>query len=151
MQRVSTNLTLVYKFFIPIFWIVLFGSITAVVFLSPSPAYGRIPGNQFRIGMMIFFLSGVLVLGLTFMRLKRVEMDDHFVYVTNYFKHYRYPYHNIENLHEISFFFFKIVTISLKEPGSFGEKMTFVASNRLYLGFWKNRRELYDTLRMEHE
>lgn len=146
MQRVSTNLTLFYKFFIPIFWIVLFGSITAAVLLSSRTAFGSIPGNQFRIGITIFFLSGVVILGLTLMQLKRVEMDDEFVYVTNYFKHFRYPYHNIENLHETRFFFLKVVTITLKKPGSFGKKMTFIASNRLYRSFWEEHPELYEKL-----
>lgn len=147
MQRVSTNLTLFYKFFIPIFWIVFFGSVTAMVFLSPRAAYGSIPGWQFRIGMLIFFLSGVAMLFFTLMQLKRVEMDDHFIYVTNYFKNYRYPYHNVEKLHETRFFFFNVVTIILKAPGSFGKKMTFMASNRLYHGFWQTRGELYEALR----
>lgn len=150
MQRVSTNLTLFYKFFIPIFWIVLVGSVTAAVFLSPRAAYGSIPGFQFRIGMLIFFLSGVAMLALTFMRIKRVEMDDYFIYVTNYFKNYRYPWHNVKSLHETRFFLLNVVTITLKEPGSFGKKMTFIASNRLYRSFWEERAELLEELKIEN-
>lgn len=151
MQRVSTNLTLFYKFFIPTFWIVLFGSVTAMVFISPSPAYGDIPGGRFRLGLLLFFLSGVLMLFFTLMRLKRVEMDDLYVYVTNYFKTFRYPYHNIEQIQESKFFFLRLVTISLKEKGFFGQKITFVASNRLYQRFWDSQPELHKKLFAEEE
>ena len=149
MQRVSTNLTLFYRFFIPIFWIVLFGSMTAAVFLSPKAAYGSIPGPQFRLGLLIFFLSGALMLFFTLLQLKRVEMDDHFVYVTNYFKNFRYPYHNIEHIHETKFFFLQLVTITLKVKGSFGKKIAFIASNRLYHSFWKEHPDLYEQLKKE--
>ena len=117
-----------------------------MVFISPSPAYGEIPGTQFRLGLLFFFLSGAAMLFFTLMRLKRVEMDELYVYATNYFKTFRYPYHQIEQIQESKFFFLRLVTITLKEKGSFGKKFTFVASNRLYQKFWESRAELYEQL-----
>ena len=137
MQRVSTNLTLFFKFFIPIFWIVFFGAFTVTVFAYPSEYYGEIPGQAFRIGTVFFFLSGVAMLYFTLMRLKRVEMDEHFVYVTNYFKNYRYPFHNIEKIEESRFLFLTMVIIYLKTPGNFGKSIRFIASNSKYKNFWE--------------
>lgn len=142
MERVSTNSTLFLKFFIPVFWIVFFGSFTIAVFAYNFEYFGNIPKLPFRIGTLVFFFSGILTLYLSLMRLKRVEMDELFVYVTDYFKHYRYPYHNIEKLEESTFLFLQVVTIHLKESGSFGKKITFVSSKNRYAGFFEKHPEL---------
>ena len=146
MQRVSTNLTLFFKFFIPIFWIVFFGAFTLTVFVYRAEYYGDIPGRSFRIGTVLFFLSGVVMLYFTLMRLKRVEMDEYFVYVTNYFKNFRYPYHNIEKIEESKFLFLTNVTIYLKTPGNFGKSIRFIASNGRYRDFWKEHPEIRDQI-----
>jgi hypothetical protein len=137
MERVSTNATLFYRLFLPIFWIVFFGAFTLAVFITNRELYGEIPGNYMRLGSALFYITGVVVIYFTLMRLKRVEMDDQFVFVTNYLKHYRYPWHNIESIHEQSFLFLKLVTITFKESGSFGKKIVFAASHQLYAGFWE--------------
>lgn len=142
MERVSTNSTLFFKFFIPIFWIVFFGAFTSAIFLYDFEYFGNIPKIPFRIGALFFFLSGVLLFYFTLMRLKRVEMDELFIYVTDYFKHFRYPYHNIEKLEESSFLFLQVVTIHLKEPGRFGKKMSFITSKIRYAGFFEKHPNL---------
>ncbi len=142
MQRVSTNLTLFYKFFIPVFWIVFFGSVTAAVLLIPFKYIANFPASTVRIAVVLFFLSGVAILWLTLLRLKRVEMDEHFVYVTNYFKNFRYPYHNIERIEVSRFLFFRVATIYFREPGSFGKSATFVPSGQLYDDFMDTHPEV---------
>lgn len=149
MQRVSTNLTLFYKFFLPIFWIVFFGSMTIAALVYDKAFYGEIPGVPFRIGIVIFFLSGVAMFGFTLMRLKRVEMSDEHLYVTNYFKHLRYPYGDIEKISESEFLIFKLVTIHLKASGTFGKKFTFLASRNRYAEFWREHPELHDSVVFE--
>lgn len=146
MQRVSTNLTLFYKFFVPIFWIVFFGSVTAAVLINPRAYYGEIPGTWFRIGVVIFFLSGLLMLLFTLMRLKRVEMSHTHLYVTNYFKHIRYPLEDIDKIQETEFLIFKIVTVYLKSKGTFGRRFTFLASRSRYADFWRQHPEVHDML-----
>ncbi|KAA3624672.1 MAG: hypothetical protein DWQ02_22800 [Bacteroidetes bacterium] len=142
MERVSTNATLFYRLFLPIFWIVFFGAFTLSVFITNRELYGEIPGNYMRLGSAIFYITGLVVLYFTLMRLKRVEMDDQYVFVTNYIKHYRYPWHNIESIQEQNFLFLKLVTLTLKTPGSFGKKVVFAASHQLWAGFWKSNPEL---------
>lgn len=145
MERVSSNSTLFFKFFVPIFWIVFFGAFTVATFAYNFEYFGNIPKWPFRIGVLVFFLSGVLMFYFTLMRLKRVEMDELFIYVTDYFKHYRYPYHNVEKFQESNFLFLQIVTLHLKEPGNFGKKVTFISSKNRYESFFEthpNLREL---------
>lgn len=149
MQRVSTNLTLFYKFFVPIFWIVFFGSMTIAAFVYDNAYYGEIPGGPFRIGLVIFFITGVAMFLFTLMRLKRVEMGADGLYVTNYFKHLRYPFADIEKIGESEFLFFKVVTVHLRAKGTFGKKFTFIASRDRYGEFWRQHPNLHDEIKFE--
>lgn len=132
MKRVSTNFTLFYKFFIPVFWMVFFGATTLAVLMMEHESVGDIPAETFKIGMLVFFLTGVIFLYWALLSLKRVEMDEHFVYVTNYFKTARYPYHQIERIEVGSFPIFHPVTVYLKSKGIFGKKFTFVPSRQKF-------------------
>lgn len=128
MERVSTNLTLFFKFFIPIFWIVFVGAFTVALQFTPMGYVSGISPTTFRLLLILFFAVGVVVLSFTLLRLKRVEISPDFVYVTNYFKNVRYPYHNIENISISRFFILTFVKIQLKVPGSFGKSFFFIAS-----------------------
>ena len=126
MQNVSSSLTVFLKFAFPTCWIVFFGAMTiALWFVDSGPVAGMEAGT-FRLVLSIFFLLGVAALYWTVMGIKRVEMDDHFIYVTNYFKNIRYPYHQIEKIEEKDYYFFRTVHIHLKQAGQFGKKVTFI-------------------------
>lgn len=109
-------------------WLVFFGAFSLAVWFSGETNYGTFSADSLKSVVPFFFLGGFAFLYWTMLRLKRVEMDEHFVYVTNYFKTFRYPYHNIEKIVEKDYTLFKTVHIYLKEKGQFGKKMTFVAS-----------------------
>lgn len=138
MTRVSTNFTLVLKFFIPTFWIVFFGAFLIAILIQNTPYYGSIQGGTFRIGTILFYLSGLAFFYFTFLRLKRVEMDDQFIVITDYFKAAKYPYESIDHIDERRFFFFEIATIHLKAKGVFGKRITFIGSGTYYHDFWEN-------------
>ena len=149
MQRVSTNATLFYRLFLPIFWAVFFGAVTIAIFVANREFYGEIPGNMLRIGSAVFFISGLVMIYFTLLQLKRVEMDDKYVFVTNYIKNFRYPWHNIEAIAEHKFLFFKLVTITFKTPGHFGKKIVFAASHKLYASFWEEHPDLKESVTIE--
>ena len=136
MQRVSSNLTLIFRIFIPTFWIVFFGAFTIAVFLLDRPYYGGIPGLTFKIGAVVFYLSGLLSFYLTLFQLKRVELSKEQVYVTNYFKHIKYPFEEVEKIEESDIGVLKTATIFLKGKGSFGSTLTFIVNRKLYNQFW---------------
>ena len=137
MERLSSNSTLFFKFFVPVFWIVFFGAFTVAVFVYRNEFYGEVPGRPLRIGSLIFFLSGLIMFYFTLMRLKRVEGNgEHFV-ITDYFKTFRYSHAGVERITESKFAFLKLVTIHLKEKGSFGIKIPFIASSSRYEEFMK--------------
>ena len=137
MHIVSSSATLFLKFFIPIFWIVFFGLFNIALWVTDKQV-GSLPRETFNIGFTIFFLIGITLLYYALMRLKRVEMDGDFAYVTNYLKTSRYPWHNIEKIVERDYLFFKSIDLYLKTPGQFGKKMTFVASQKRFNEFLKS-------------
>ena len=95
MQQVSTSLTLFLKVFLPLFWIAFFFAFTIAIWLLDARRFAGLPIESFRIGMVFFLLVGIGFFYWTVLRLKRVEMDKDVVFVTNYFKHVKYPWSNI--------------------------------------------------------
>ncbi len=150
MTRVSTSLTIFLKLFIPTFWIVFFGIFTIAVWLTDE-TIGPLSFISFKIGLTAFFLFGIFMLYLVLMRLKRVEMDDEFIYVTNYFKTFRYPYHNIKKIRESDFLILKTVRIFFKEKGYFGKSIFFVASRKNLQHFLEEHTNVVEQLIMNEE
>ena len=130
MERVSSNSTLFFVIFLPVFWTVFFGAVTTALLLQPFAFIGNTAASSFRIGLAFFFLSGLALFYFTLLRLRRVEIGQGFVYVTNYFKNFRYPYHNIASIEISTFLFFHIGAITLKTPGYFGRRILFLPSIR---------------------
>ena len=142
MERISSNSTLFLKFFIPVFWIVFFGAFTLASLFFKFSYVGNIPALYFRIGVLLFYASGILMFVFTLMRLVRVEMSPGSVYVTNYFKHIQYPFHSVEKMEISRFGFFKVGVLHLKDKGAFGKKLTFVVNAARLDDFWEKHPEL---------
>lgn len=127
--NISSNLTIILKIFFPIFWLVFFG-LVLIAFMNSAEAYvGGMPILWFRLMLLSFIVTGALVMYFSIMRLQRVEIDKDFFYVTNYRKTARYPFHNIEQIKEISYMIFKVHRLAFREPGIFGKTALFLASN----------------------
>lgn len=130
--NISSNLTILLKIFFPIFWLMFFG-LALMAFMNSSEAYvGGMPIFWFRLMLFSFILTGALVMYFSMMKLKRVEVDQDFFYITNYRQTARYPFHNIEELKEVSYLFFKVYRLVLREPGIFGKISIFLASNNRF-------------------
>lgn len=146
MRRVSSNMTLLLRIFVPTIWIVFFGLFTlAVLFANPenSPLFGRLYVK------LIFVVSFLIFLGflyLTVLKIKRVDMGPDSFQVTNYFKTFKYPYTDISSVKERDFLFFKTVVIRLKAKGSFGNKIIFVANMMRYRSFIKEFPQVFQHL-----
>ena len=142
---VSSGWTLFLKLVLPITWTTFFGTFVGVILFSEDGAYlvsgGIITPMLVRIIASTFLLVGVALFYWLFMRLKRVDVDNDFMYVTNYFKARRYPYHNIEKMVKNQYLMFRPVTIYLKEAGTFGKKIIFL-SNKEFQNFLDNRSDI---------
>jgi len=127
--NLSSNWTLFLKIFLPILYGVFFGLITIAFWFSDQPSVGAMPINSFRLLMSSFFFTGMAVLYFSFIQLKRVGVDEHFLYVTNYKDTARYPFHNIEKVEAANYFLFKIYRVYFKEKGIFGKKISFLGNS----------------------
>lgn len=129
MQNISSNLTLFLKIFLPTFWMVFFGLFTIGSFVKDIYVGGLSP-SIFRLACLLFFLLGLSLLYFTFMQLKRVDMDNEYMYVSNYFKTVRYPYSAVEKIVERDFLLFHNVYVYFKQSGFFGQKIVFLSRDK---------------------
>ena len=126
MTQVSTNLTLLYRIFLPVF---------TGVFLGAFASYALVQGLRFRYILLAVFLGAMALFALTVWRLRRVEMSRDWVYVTDFFRQARYPWTNVSRISERSLGLFRVVRVYFHEPGSFGPKATFIASGSRWRPF----------------
>ena len=96
------------------------------------------------------FASGFLLfltfLLLTIMRLKRVDFAEDGIYVSNYFKTFRYKYEDIAKIKENNLGLFILGTIVLKEKGSFGKNIYLLISKIHYEAFLEKHPDKFQHL-----
>ena len=126
MNRLSSNWTLMLKLFIPIFWTVFFGAFVVAAYTSNPIEAPQIANPSFRLQSTIFVLVGIVFFALTFFRLKRVDADDKYIYISNYFKTYRYPADTIEKITIYNHLVLKAAHLRFKGKSSFGKKIIFI-------------------------
>lgn len=137
----STNTTLFWRVFVPVFSTVFWGGF-AVAFLLTDIDELYLPVNALlaRSTTLLFLLVWVLLMRRTLWRLKRVDADDTHLYVTNYWTTARYPWPDVENIEEKKRMGRRIVNLHLRAPGRFGRVISFLPGS-LYDN-WKKERKL---------
>ncbi|MBK7095823.1 MAG: hypothetical protein IPH57_12510 [Saprospiraceae bacterium] len=126
MRRLSSNWTLFLKIFLPVFWISFFGGFIIAAFVTNSIEAPQFTSGKFKLQSIIFVLSGVLFFIFTFFRLKRVDGDEGFVYISNYFRTFRYPVDAIEEIIIYDHIIVKAAHIKFKGTTSFGSRIIFL-------------------------
>ncbi len=130
---VSSSMTLAVKYILPAMLVGLTLPLVIFLFTGDSANYsGTIPLFVVRLMMLSFLVSIVFVWYTTLNRLMRVELDDEFVYASNYFQTLRYTYDSVENIEEWGILLFSFTTINLKAEGLFGKKIRFWTSSNWY-------------------
>jgi hypothetical protein len=142
MQTVSSQLTLFFKIFLPIFSLTFLGSMTLSLWFYDA-AQSITTGLGVKMtATMLFLLVLFLVIRYTF-PLKRVEMGNGVMHVTNYIKNFRYPFQDIDHIVVHDFGVLRMVHVHLKAAGSFGKKISFLASNRVFNKFMDENPKWY--------
>ena len=136
MYRLSSNLTLVIKLFLPVFWSTILVGFTLVTWFAPEQYFGGLPLGWLRYALLIILVLWFLIVYLVFWPLKRVETDGKEVYVSNYFRtaHYNLE-RDVEAIHESDLLVVSLCTLELNGVGSFGRRMKFLGSRKLLEGF----------------
>ena len=126
MQRLSSNLTLFFKIFLPVSWVSFFGVFGIVIFLIDATNEPFLTSTVFRstfVGLFILFFA---LIYFTIFQLKRIESADGFIYATNYFKTVRFPIENIKKVSVMNLGIVKIARMHLHNKGIFGSKLPFI-------------------------
>ncbi len=142
MHQISSSLSLFWKIFLPIFTLVFLGLGMVIFWFGDVENNG--PG-QLLVNRIIFtglFFILAFVFYRTLIQIKRIDMDDQFVYVSNYFKTAKYAFDQIESIEEKSFLHRKIVSFYLNGKGAFGRKILFVPDRVRYEHFFKQHEVL---------
>ena len=116
-RRISTLLTFPYKFISPIFlvfWLFVVMEARDLVFLV--------------FGVLIFGFNVWLSWGL-----KKISIDDNNLYVSNYRREITIPITEIDDVREFILSEPRRVTIHLKNPTEFGQKIIFLATYRWFV------------------
>lgn len=132
-QLVSASSTLMLKYLLPILFSSFFGCFTAfVLFVFPASWFQGAPLPVWVIKLLVlgFWLSSMLLFYAICKPLRRVEMDLDYMYVSDYFKTYRYTYESIDRLEERNYLLFKVMQVEFYEAGSMGKQFSFVVGYR---------------------
>ena len=128
MYQISSSKTLVVKIFLPAFWITFFLAFTVAVLFSDKATIGDLPVGGLRLGSVMVLLSGIFVFYKTIFPLKRLDIDEGYVYVSNYLKTVRYSILDVEKIEVSKSFLFTFGTLVLKGEASFGREIRFLVS-----------------------
>jgi len=142
MQRVSSNLTIFFKLFIPTVWGVFFSIFTLTLFIIDENTLPFLTSPIFKYPFLAAFLFFLTLVYFTLLQLKRVEMGPEYYIVSNYFKTFRLIYEDIVRIDIIPIGPLQVVTFRLRAKGSFGKKITFLASKNLYESFLQEHPEV---------
>ena len=132
--QVSSGWTLFWKYLLPTFWFVFFGSVAIYIGFVADIVGVKPPltASMVRVLTVSFFFTSMGLFWLTTMRMYRVDMDDDYFYVTNYFKVLRYTYSSLADIRRSRFLGIRTVTLEFHEKAYFGKTVKFLDSGRLY-------------------
>ncbi len=130
MFQLSSSTTLALKIFLPCLWLAFFGAFLIAVLLLDDPYIMGFPMLFFRVGLTSFLLLGFVFFYFTTLKLKRVDANETHLFVSNYFKNFRYSFESIEKISVTDYSVLHLATLTLVEAGSLGKKMVFILSQR---------------------
>lgn len=130
-QTISSRLTILYKFILPGLFVV--GLIMNIADILRGRFY--IPSEAPVVFIIFIFIwwFGFAVWAAT--KLKKVGLDQDFLYVSDYFNETRIPLRDIYDVTEFRWVNIHPVTIHLKKPSEFGDKIVFAPPYR-HFGFF---------------
>lgn len=129
-RQLSSSWTLAFRIFLPTFWLAFFGTFFFATLFTDKNQIGQISMNGLRWGLLVFILVFLFVFWKTVLRLKRIDADSEYVYVTNFFKNIRYLHADVEKIELSKGIVFNYGTLVLKGKGYFGDRILFLASNK---------------------
>ncbi|NOT36916.1 MAG: hypothetical protein HOP11_06030 [Saprospiraceae bacterium] len=132
MIRISSASTIILSLFFPIFWLVFFGSFTFGLFITNPSDLPFSFNGLIRWIFLAFYILFSLIIWFSFRKLKRIDLDNDYIYISNYFTTVKIPIQQIENVSCKSLHFRQLGKIVLPNAGRFGRNIFFIAEADKY-------------------
>ena len=114
MQRISSNLTIVFKLFIPTFWVTFYGLLTLFIIFMDAETSPLFSSMQAKILVaVVFILFAVLIYFTLFQLLRFDASSDHFL-ISNYFKTFKYKFEDVASISTTKFLFINLLKINMR-------------------------------------
>ncbi|MFM2395268.1 MAG: hypothetical protein RLZZ546_3251 [Bacteroidota bacterium] len=117
-----------WKIFVPIFYTTFFGLLTLTSFILDPEDIPLLASKTSRVILLTCYTLTAILMYFTIFNLKRVEIDEENIYVSNYLNTYRYKREDIENITTKNYFLFKLSTIAMKNKTKMGKNIRFIGS-----------------------
>lgn len=127
-RKLSSYDTFLIKFVLPAFWMLF-------VSLMPVGMFLRSVDEPNGWVFLLAWIAGTVFFLWDAKRLKTVSVDDKFLYASNYLKEIAIPLSDIYDVTENFWLNTHPVTIHLKSPSEFGDKIVFLPSRRVFALF----------------
>ncbi len=143
-RQISSSTSLIYRLFVPIFWISFWGALTLVAWFSGSTIISGSSPWAVRFGLLAILLSSAFVFWKTFWRMHRIDCSSTHIFVSTYLKNVRYSWDDVEKIELSPSRGFALSTVHLRGSGSLGKDIPFLASRRKVDIFLKENPEKFD-------
>lgn len=131
-ECLSASATLFWRIFVPIFGTVFLTGLLLTFWLIPGEElYLPFPVLWGRLFVLALWVLWLVWVRSTLWKLKRIDANSTHLFVTNYWLTARYPWSEVESITESRRLGRRISTIKLRAAGRFGQKISFLPSDRL--------------------
>lgn len=123
----SSNMTLFWRVFVPVFGTVFFtGLLLATWLTDEEELYLSYSVLWIRVPIALIWLAWALLVWKKLWPLRRVDADDAYLFVTNYWTTLRYLWADVERIEERRHWGRLVVHLHLKAPGRWGNVIHFL-------------------------
>lgn len=136
MHRISSNYTIFFTMFLPTIWFTFFATFSVALLISdPYDLPGILGVASFRYIFLLSFLLFLVFIYFTLMRLRRVELADNGIIISNYFKTYRYSYDDLISIKITNFGLFHLGILRMAAKTKMGKNIPFIMKRSYFEDF----------------
>ncbi len=147
MYQLSSSSTLILRLFIPTIWTVFFGAFAVVGWMTSEDFVGPFQSTIYRTVTTLFVVVGLILIRISFWRLHRMDADPGHLYVSNYFRTYKYTLGAIDRISIRHYGLFYLGRVELVVKGKLGQKIWFVPSRKRIEQFLRNNPVWFDKIK----
>lgn len=134
-RLLSSQLTFFYKFIFTSFWLVLFVATTILMFISSNPEIKELMHrSEFPVILIVVVVITALLLWC-YVPIKKVELLEDRIRVTNFSDTAEIPLEHIESVSASRLMNPELIIIRLRSPSIFGSTIRFIGEYRPFGGW----------------